>query len=109
MLEWWLLQQQPRRVLACMPCCPLPCAALAAALSHRRHFNENWAELSLSAPSAARSIRVAEGLQYEQRHKTHQWGCRLPEKLQHLHREPVSEQLQLLLFNTHYRSNEGGL
>lgn len=35
---------EPRRVLACMPRCSLPRAALAAALSHRRHFNESWAE-----------------------------------------------------------------
>lgn len=41
---------KPRRVLACMPCCSLPRAALAAAPSHHRHFNESWAEPGLSQP-----------------------------------------------------------
>lgn len=41
---------KPRRVLACMPRCSLPRAALAAALSHHRHFNESWAEPGLSQP-----------------------------------------------------------
>lgn len=41
---------KPRRVLACMPRCSLPRAALAAALSHRRHFNESRAEPGLSQP-----------------------------------------------------------
>lgn len=54
-------RSKPRRVLACMPRCSLPRAALAAAPSHHRHFNESWAELS--APSAARSCSGAEGLQ----------------------------------------------
>lgn len=72
MLAWRLLQQQPRRVLACMPCCPLPRAALAAALSHRRHFNEGWGRARpLSALSATGSFRGAEGLQHKHRHETH--------------------------------------
>lgn len=41
---------KPRRVLACMPRCSLPRAALAAALSHHRHFNEERAEPGLSQP-----------------------------------------------------------
>lgn len=41
---------KPRRVLACMPRCSLPRAALAAAPSHHRHFNESWAEPGLSQP-----------------------------------------------------------
>lgn len=52
---WWLLLEHAH--------CSSPRAILAAALSHCRHFNESWAEPSLSQPpqppGAVRGQRVS--------------------------------------------------